>query len=108
MKVTSLVFLAIVGKLLIWTIQQFPYRPKIDFIEKLVSCDFCLGVWVYTVLNFVFKVNLIYEFFDIIGLNEIITGIIVSFVMHLISIGWQMKFTETIVVPAGEESYFDK
>lgn len=108
MRVTNLVFFVIVGKLLIWTIQQFPYRPKIDFMEKLLSCDFCLGVWVYTVLNFVFNVNLMYEFFDIIGLNEIITGIIIAFIMRLISIGWQTQFTETIVVSTGTESFLDK
>ena len=105
--VSSLLFLTLVGKLLIWTIQQFPYRPQKGFLGKLVDCDFCLGVWVYTVLNFVFNVNLMYEFFDIIGLNEIITGIIISFIMHLISIGWQTKFSETIVV-TGTESFLDK
>ena len=78
--------------------QKVPYLGKLfeegKFLEQLFSCDLCLGVWVYAVLAFIYHMDFIYDLFNvyIIVLNELITGMIASFTMHLISVGWSTKF----------------
>ena len=41
---------------------------------------------------FVFGMNFFYEYFYIVFISEVLTGIVASFVMHLLSIGWKDKF----------------
>ena len=92
---------AISGKILIYTIQKFPFfiwiGKKISFVNQLISCDFCLGVWVYCILNLVsFRLSFYNaNKYDII--SGIVTGIATSFVMHLISVGWMSKYAVYIV-----------
>lgn len=96
---SKLFFYIAIGKLSIYFIQIFPpvellYRvPKIGkYLEKLIECDLCLGVWVYWFLAFFFSVNYMQEWFYVPVLCELLTGAITSFIMHLISIGWKEKF----------------
>jgi len=112
---TQLVVYALVGKLLIFIFQKFP-KSKIPligrlflegkFLEELFSCDLCLGVWVYTglsfifsvnILGFIFSVNILGEYFYVPILSEFITGMIVSFVMHLISAGWETRYQNIVI-----------
>jgi len=103
---TQLVVYALVGKLLIFIFQKFP-KSKIPligrlflegkFLEELFSCDLCLGVWVYTGLSFIFSVNILGEYFYVPILSEFITGMIVSFVMHLISAGWETRYQNIVI-----------
>jgi len=99
-----LVFLG-VGKLLIYLIQIFPFlkipiiswffETEEGFLVSLVKCDLCLGCWVYSILDvFWFHQDLL-NGWGIIHINiisEIVTGLIASFVVHIVSIGWKDKF----------------
>ncbi len=97
---------AVVGKLLIYLGQKFPKTKlpiignlfqKGKFLEQLFVCDLCLGVWIYFFLALLMKISIVYELTAIPILSEFLTGTIVSFMVHLISIGWNEKFG-TIVV----------
>lgn len=103
---TQLVIFALIGRLTIFLLQKFPksHLPIIGklfregkFLNELFSCDLCLGVWIYTGLAFITNVNVTGELFNIPILSEIATGISVSFVMHLISVGWKEKFGNIII-----------
>lgn len=90
-----LMTLAVVGRLLVWTIQTngltkplFDRHPK---LTELRECDFCLGFWVFTPLAYAMGVNLMEPLYIPI-LSEILTGLIVSFAVHIARIGWTAKF----------------
>jgi len=92
---------ALVGKLLIYLIQQFPLTDKISAkhptLEKLFACDLCLGVWVYWAVAVIFRQNLFSSIPSPFGatwymIEYFMTGAITSFIMHLITLGWNSKF----------------
>ena len=96
---SKLFFYILVGKLSIYFIQIFPptyllYKiPKVgEYLEKLFSCDLCLGTWVFAFYAYFFKINFMQEFWYIPILSEILTGAITSLIVHLASIGWKDKF----------------
>jgi len=103
---TQLVVFALVGKLLIFLFQKFP-KPTLPIIGKLFregrllddlfSCDLCLGFWVYSGLAFLFEINLLKEFFYVPFLSEFISGAIISFIIHLISAGWEAKYQNIVI-----------
>jgi len=69
-------------------------------LKKLFTCDLCLGVWVYFSLCGFYRLEIVSSFTGIyIPLaSEFLTGAIISFVVHLISIGWKFKFSEFKIV----------
>ena len=91
----------LIGKLLIFLLQRFP-KNKLPIISPLFregklladlfDCDLCVGFWVYTGLEFLFNVNVIAEIGYIPILSELITGAVATFVMHLLSAGWDAKY----------------
>ena len=87
----------LVGKIIIFLGMSFPLPDFLDknkIIHKLHTCDLCLGVYLYWLLAFIFKVDLL-KLFDIqyiFIISEFITGAVVSFLVHLISLGWKTKF----------------
>ena len=101
---TELVIYLLIGKLLIYTLQKYPFPdifPRLfregGFLKKLLDCDFCLGFWVYFLMAFVFGMNFFSEYFYIAIISEGLTGISASFIMHLLSIGWKDKFGTFLV-----------
>lgn len=89
------------GKLIIFLAQAFPFHHfpiigkwlgKDKFLGELFSCDLCLGVWTYWLLAILLKVNLFEEFGYMPIVFEFLTGATVSFMMHLLTIGWRDKF----------------
>jgi hypothetical protein len=88
------------GKICIYTLQIFPptflLADKADsflscsFFGKLVRCEFCLGVWVYAF--WVACLGMYPPEFYIPVISEFVFGAIASFIMHLISLGWNAKF----------------
>lgn len=103
---TQLVAFALIGKLIIFLFQKFftPHLPLIGrlfdeerFWGRLISCDLCLGFWVFSGLSFITNVNVAGELFNVPILSEFITGAIVSFTMHLISAGWNAHYQNVIV-----------
>jgi len=98
MTVLEYIIFAVVGKLTIYFIQVFPldHLPLVGkwfrgCLNKLWKCDLCLGFWVYLFLAVVLHAN-IFNFY-VNGINEIIMGMITSFLVHLISLGWKDKFS---------------
>jgi hypothetical protein len=86
------------GKVLIFLWQLFPLPNKLEenkTIHKLHTCDLCSGVYLFTLLAFVFKVDLLSLFgvSYIILVNEFVTGAIISFIVHIFSMGWIAKFS---------------
>ena len=90
---------ALVGRLLIYLVQKFPLTDylssKSKFLDELFSCDLCAGVWVYWILGLIFKIRILDV--GIFGISEFLTACITSFVMYLVSSGWQETFG-TIVI----------
>jgi len=87
---------ALVGRLLIYLWQKFPLSSylskKWKLLEQLFECDLCLGVWAYTILAFLFGVNIFEGWFYVVIISEFLTGAITSFLVHLVRIGWDTRF----------------
>ena len=91
------------GKLTIYFIQIFPldHLPLVGGwfrdgkLNELWKCDLCLGFWTYFVLAFLVKANFLGFYIPII--TEMMMGMITSFLMHLISIGWKDKFSSFVL-----------
>jgi len=65
-----------------------------EFLNTMFSCDMCLGVWIYFLLAIYFDMNLIGEVPNM-GIDVIswfITGAMTSFLAHIFTIGWKIKF----------------
>jgi hypothetical protein len=91
--------LSLIGKLFIFLGMNFPpfSESRIDFVRRVWTCDLCSGVYVYTLLSIVMRVSLFNELFYVPFVSEVITGGILAFVIHLISLGWKSKF-EVVVI----------
>jgi hypothetical protein len=85
----------LVGKLFIFLAKKFPPlgESRYEFIRRLFNCGFCSGFWVYTLLAWGTK---LYLFDDIIPyvpvLSQLVTGAVMSFFMHLLSLGFFEQF----------------
>lgn len=104
---TRLLVYLLVGKLLIFLLQKFP-KNKLPFIGKtifreggfldeLFKCGLCLGFWIYSGLAFLFDVNVLGEWFYVAILSEFITGAVATFIMHLLSSGWDAQFRNYVI-----------
>lgn len=98
--IEDLVIYFAVGKVSIYLIQKFPLTQKLseksELLEKLFNCQLCLGVWVYTFLALMFGFYW-KSFVYIPVVSELLFGACASFVMWLISLGWNSQF-QTIVI----------
>ena len=97
---SKFLFLAVIGKILLYAIQIFPLIIKIkqlnSFLDRLLSCDFCLGFWVYFILDLFFKVW--FEGLTFVPiLSPFLMGGFIAFIVHLLSLGWRTKF-EVIIL----------
>lgn len=91
----SFIAVVVLGRLLIWTLQTnsltkslFSFSPK---LEELRDCSFCLGFWIFTLLAWGLDVNLLQPVY-IPVVSEVLTGLLVSFGVHLAELGWTVKF----------------
>jgi hypothetical protein len=90
----------VVGKLLTWAAMNAEpvdiIRRRSDYINRMLTCDFCTGTWVYMFLAFFFGFKR--KSRDVLGipyipvLTEFIIGVGASLTMHLLRIGWETKF----------------
>jgi len=81
---------------------QFPLPKKLEenkLVAKLHSCDFCSGVWVYAILSYFMQLELLEPLgFNYVSiLSELITGIVMSFIVHIFIIGWKARFEVTVI-----------
>jgi hypothetical protein len=105
MWLNDLVYLAL-GKLLIFFGMEFPLPTflvesrifKTFHLERLFSCDLCFGFWTYSFVSFATGWTLLPElgFIHYPFVTWIITGALASFLMHIFSIGWRVKFEPTL------------
>ena len=83
------------GRLTIYALQVNGLtRPAFDRyakLKELVDCDFCLGFWVYSLLAWALGINLLAPVY-IPVLSEAMTGLVASFGVHLVRLGWTTKF----------------
>lgn len=103
-KLSLLSWLAYVaiGKVMIYLGMQFPLPEllqKFHTIKKWHECDLCMGAWVYGILAAVMGMSLMTAlgFSYVPVVSEVVTGGVISFIVHLLSIGWRAKF-EVVVV----------
>lgn len=98
----KIIIYAGLGKLIIFFAQAFPFQKiaiigklweRDRFFGKLFACDLCLGVWIYWLLAILLKVNIYEEFGYIPIIFEFFTGATMSLIMHLLSLGWNTKFS---------------
>jgi hypothetical protein len=100
---SSWIIYILLGKLFIYLGQKFPLPQileKSKTIKQWHECDLCMGVWVYGLLAFFLKVDIlsVLGFIYIPFVSELLTGGAVSFVVHIFSIGWRDKFAPDIVL----------
>jgi hypothetical protein len=91
----TLVAVLVLGRLITWTLQTSTLTQRLwrrhQILTELGECDFCLGFWVF--LGIVIPLN-----FDWLGLphysglTEFLNALSLSFVAHLVRLGWTMKF----------------
>ena len=96
----SLLVFCIIGRVCIFLLQKFPLNKLLPrffsegkFLHDLFECDLCLGVWVYWILAYPFKMNILNEYFYVPVLSELLTGGSISLLVHLIRLGWEAKFS---------------
>lgn len=89
----------IVGRVLIWIAQKFAKdnEIKIQFINKLLSCSLCAGVWIYTILSAIFHFNALIDFPYIPAVTELVVGCFSSALMFFVEQGWR-SWNEPIVI----------
>lgn len=90
-----IVTMAVVGRLLVWTLQTSGPSRRIWKLHPLLAefgeCDFCVGCWVYSLLAWAFSINVLAPLYIPI-FSEIATGIAFAFVAHLAALGWTAKW----------------
>jgi len=102
----NLIAYALIGRLLIWTIQTSTLTLAIkgiakiltdalvadsDFWDEFWKCDFCIGFWVFLPLTFMFEINIMEPLYFVFW-SEAITALVASFVVHLARLGWTSKW----------------
>ena len=91
-----LIYMA-VGKVMIFLWQELPL-PK--FFGKLHTCDLCAGVWIYGFLSFFMGLSLleVFGFNYVPVVSELVTGGVISFIIHIFFIGIKERFNNVVVV----------
>lgn len=98
------ILFAAVGRLLVYFWQKFQLPQallKSSFIVGLHDCALCSGVWVYTVLSFLMGVDLLQSWFGfsyVIGLSELVTGCVTSYVITLLVTGFTEFHMKIVIV----------
>lgn len=84
------VLLCAYGKFFIFAFQKFPLTRKVknEFFRELFGCQFCLGVWIFSVLSWLLHVVLFKDVVYFPVVSEIFTGVFTSFLMNMITIGF--------------------
>lgn len=78
------------GKLFIFAFQKFPLvrDVKSKFFSELFGCQFCLGVWVFSILSGLLQVVLFKDVMYFPVVSEIFTGVCTSFLLFLLTLGF--------------------
>lgn len=91
MTAEYLLFL-VIGRLLIFIGNKFVSQNEIKnkFINKLFSCNLCLGVWVYSLMSWLTGYYVFYDWTSYIPVfAELAAGCFSSYLVYLVEIGWR-------------------
>ena len=71
---------------------------KIKFLNKLLSCSLCTGVWVYTIMSFLTHYYVFEDFVSYIPiLSELAAGCFSSLLVYYIETGYR-SLHEVVIV----------
>jgi len=92
----------LIGKLVIHTWMRFHlpvFLKKYQWLTKLHDCDHCSGVWVYTLLSLFMGVDVLslITFTYVPYVSQIVTGIVVAWIVHIFTLGWKAKYDVVVV-----------
>ncbi len=93
----NILTVAVVGRVLIYVWMKFELPFKNKWLEKLHACDLCSGVWIYSALCLAANTNAFQFFFMPPFVGEIVTAILMSYIVHYFVLGWKAQH-EVIVV----------
>lgn len=88
------VLYCITGLIIMAVWRKTPYchlLNKFIFFKELFECNLCFGTWVWMILAFIFPVNILYPIY-FFPANELLTGLVTSFVMWIFVVGWNEIF----------------
>lgn len=86
------------GRAVVWAISIA--RPTQWLWQLFDGCEFCLGVWVYSVLSAIFKAPneaqpISHQALParyVVGMSELVIGILTSAAMYIFALGWRDRF----------------
>jgi hypothetical protein len=98
----ELLAFCVVGRVILFVLQKasssylkfIKSASRRGFLTELFECDLCLGVWVYSIGAVLLNVNVIYEICKIPFVSQIVSGILVSFLVWVLRNGWDTLFKE--------------
>jgi hypothetical protein len=80
---------------------EFPLPQGVDsikFFHDVHACDLCSGVYIYTILAWMMKVDILQMLgFDYTNTGWLVTGGAISFFVHLLVIGIREKFLTVVI-----------
>ena len=89
------------GRLIIHLIQKFPL-PR--FLNEWQNCNLCSGVWVFTALSAIFRVDLLSTVFYELGVpylpfvSEIFTGTVTSWFVFIFETGFRERYLNVTIL----------
>ena len=95
---------AVIGRLLVFLGMKFHLPEKIEkiqWISLIHHCSLCMGVWIFTILAYFMKVDMLnswFEFSHIVVISEIITGCVTSYLVWIFTLGFREAHLNTVVV----------
>jgi hypothetical protein len=92
MSISYLLYL-VVGKILLFFGKRFAEDNNWrGFVGKLLTCNLCGGLWIYSFMSWVLGEVLFREYFYVPILSEVVTGGFSAILVHLFTLGWQAQF----------------
>lgn len=90
----------IVGRVLIFIGNKFAKQNEINikFLNRLLSCPLCLGVWVYTIMSTLLRYYVFEDFAPYVPvLSELVAGCFSSALVYYLENGYK-SLHEVIIV----------
>lgn len=107
MLAVSWIAWGLLGKLLMYVFRKQPLSKRLrqnKTMEELISCDLCLGVWVYSILFGIFRQDFLQGYITYLPVvSELISGIVTSFVAYLVTSGWKANFEVIQITADGKQ-----
>ncbi|MBT7009124.1 hypothetical protein HN960_01645, partial [Candidatus Peregrinibacteria bacterium] len=89
------------GRLTIYLVQKFPLP---QFLNEWQNCSLCSGVWIFSILAAIFRVDLLSTVFYELGVgyvpfvSEFFTGAITSWMVYIFEIGFRERYLNVTIL----------